>query len=65
VRISELVVPAGELDVEGLCKAVAEVVGRTRLQRHTVVHHGFDGVGGFRTGKLLLFSLLSLDYRDG
>ena len=35
------------------------------LQGLTVLHHGFDGVGGFGTGKLFLIGLAALDNRDG
>ena len=62
--VMELVVPALEGDVEGLGKAIAEVVGGGALQGLAVVHHGLDGVGGFSAGKLLLIGLAAADHRD-
>ena len=52
------------LHIKCLGKAVAEVMARAGLQRLAVMHHGFDGVGLFRTRKALLFGLFALEHRD-
>ena len=45
VRVFKLVVAAGELYAESLCKAVPEIVGGACLQSLAVVHHSLDSVG--------------------
>ena len=53
------------LDFKGFCESIAEVVARSGLQCLAVVHQRLDGVGGFRSGELLLVGLLAADYRHG
>ena len=62
VRVLDLIVACGVLDVESLCKTVAEVVSCTALKSNAVVHHGLYGVGLNSTRELLLLGLLTLDY---
>ena len=57
-----LVVRAGEGDVEGLGKAVAEIVAGARLKGLPVVHHALHAVGVLRTGELLLLGLAALGH---
>ena len=47
-----------------LCKAVAEVVARTGLQRFSVMHQRLDRIGCLCTGKFFLVCLLPTDNRD-
>ena len=61
----ELVVLAGEGDVEGLGKAVAEVVAGARLEGLPVVHHALNGVGLLRAVELLLVRLAAPDHGHG
>ena len=61
----ELVVAAGEGDLKGLGKAVAEVVAGTGLQSLTVVHHALHGVGSLPSPEkiLLLLSLHTINIK--
>ena len=64
MRILQLVFAVGELNTERFGKAVAEIVAGTALQRFAVVHHRFDGVGGFGTGEFFFIGFAALDHRD-
>ena len=61
----ELVVLAGEGDVEGPGEAVPEVVAGARLEGLPVVHHALHGVGLLGAVELLLVGLAALYHGHG
>ena len=63
--VLQLVVPAGKGHVIGPGELVAKVVAGAGLEGLAVLHHGFDGVGGFGAGELFLLSLAAGDHGDG
>ena len=65
MRVLRLVLAVLKLDLKGPGKVVAKVVGGARLQALAVVHHGLDGVGGFRAGKFFRVGLFAADHRHG
>ena len=65
VRVAQLVFLIRERDVEGLCKAVSEVVAGAGLQGLAVMHHALDGIGVFRAGELFFLGLVALDDGHG
>ena len=64
-RRMQLVITAGKLNAECFCKSVAEIVRGSGLKRFAVVHHCFDSVGRFRSGKFFFFGLLTFYHGNG
>ena len=52
--VLQLVVAPRELDIEGFCEAVPEIMGGAALQALAVVHQGLYRIGGHRPGELFL-----------
>ena len=65
VRVGELAVLAGVLDVERPGEVRAQVVRRAGLQGPAVAHHGLDGERADRAREPLARRLLALDDRHG
>jgi len=53
--IMRLIVPTLESNVKLLCKAITKVMRCTTLKCNTVVHHWFNSVCFFSTGKFFFF----------
>ena len=64
MNVLQGVVFVGILDAESLCEAVAEIVAGSGLQGFSVVHQGFDGVGGLCAGEFFFIRLAALDDGD-
>ena len=52
-------------DVLGAGEAGAQIVRGAGLQRLAVLHHRFNGIGGFRAGEAFVLGLLAGDHRHG
>ncbi len=63
--IIELALFGLEFDVESAAEILAEIVAGARLQRQSILHHGFDGEGPQRAREFLGAGFLALDYRHG
>ena len=51
MHIGQFIILIGKLDAKRLRESIAEIVAGTGLQRLSIMHHGFDGIGRMRAGK--------------
>ena len=65
MHILQLILFIRILDLKSSGKSVPEVVAGSGLERLSVMHQGFDGIGGFRSREFFLVCLAPLHHRDG